>query len=130
MTPPLGAGQIVALRAALESFASRFAERAQNHKALSATDGLELRDKVLSRCRSLLDDWVNIAQEFQRTNTRLQYQQYETGAAKRLLYDFLDSELPNLTDVQRRFRANRSMRDVEPPVDLYVRNLKDWEERR
>lgn len=130
MTPALGAGQILTLRTSLETFATRFAERAQNHKALSPAEGQALRDKVLFRCRSLLDDWLNIAQQYQQTSTRLQYQQYETGAAKRLLYDFLDPELPNLTAVQRHFRANRSMRDVEPAVDLNVRNLNDWEERR
>jgi hypothetical protein len=28
--------------------------------------------------------------------------------------------------VRRKFRANRSMRDVEPNVDLGVKNLNDW----
>jgi hypothetical protein len=130
MTAPLGAGQILAVRASLETFAAHFAERAQNHKAMSVEDGQALHDKVLARCRSLLDDWLNIAQEFQRTNTRLQYQQYEAGGAKRLLYDFLDPELSGLTNQQRRFRANRSMRDVESPVDLRVKNLNDWEDRK
>jgi hypothetical protein len=60
----------------------------------------------------------------------LQYQQYEAGGAKRLLYDFLDPELSGLTNQQRRFRANRSMRDVESPVDLRVKNLNDWEDRK
>jgi hypothetical protein len=31
-----------------------------------------------------------------------------------------------LTDLQRQFQANRSMRDVEPNVDLFVKNLNDW----
>lgn len=126
MTRPLGAGEILAARTALDAFAIRFAERAQNHKTMSAVEGIALHDRVLARCRSLLDDWLNIAQEFQRTNTRLQYQQYEAGGAKRLLYDYLDPELSGLTDMQRRFRANRSMRDVESPVDLQVKNLNDW----
>jgi hypothetical protein len=34
--------------------------------------------------------------------------------------------LPNLAPIQRRFRANRSMRDVEASVDIGVKNLRDW----
>ena len=84
------------------------------------------RDYVLQSCRSLLDDWVKIASQLQSTNTKLQYQMWETAGPQRLLYDFLDPELASLPDIRRRFRANRSMRDVEPSVDLFVRNLNDW----
>jgi hypothetical protein len=51
---------------------------------------------------------------------------WETAGPQRLLYDFLDPELASLPDIRRRFRANRSMRDVEASVDLYVKNLNDW----
>ena len=73
----------------------------------------------------MLDDWRNIADEFQQTNTKLQYQQ-EVGAAQRLLYEYLHPDLPNLPAVRRKFRASRSMRDVEPSVELGVKNLNDW----
>jgi hypothetical protein len=126
MTPALGANEVLIMRAQLEAFAERFAERARNHDGnLDATRAKALRDHVLARCRSLLDDWVNIATEFQSKGTKLQYQE-EVGGAKRLLYDFLDPDLPRVNPVQRHFRANRSMRDVEPNVELAVRNLNDW----
>src|SRR5262249_49128710 len=96
MTPAIGAEQILALRAQLEPFAERFAERARNHdRNLSAARAQALRDQVLARARSLLDDWSNIAAEFQKQSTHLQYQQ-ETGAAQRLLYEFLHPEVDTL----------------------------------
>jgi hypothetical protein len=52
----------------------------------------------------------------------LQYQQ-EEGAAKRLLYEFLHPELKQVSPRHLRFRANRSMRDVESSVNLWVRTL-------
>ena len=70
-------------------------------------------------------DWRNIADEFQSTNTKFQYQ-IEVGAAQRLLYEYLHPDLPNLPAVRCKFRANRSMRDVEPGVELAVKNLNDW----
>ena len=74
----------------------------------------------------MLDDWRNIADQLQQTNSRLQYQQEPGVAAAKLLHAFLDPDLPNKPPVFRKFRANRSMRDVEPSVELGVRNLNDW----
>jgi hypothetical protein len=126
MTPARGAGQILATRASLDAVAERFAERARNHAwPPSPAAGQKLRDHVLHRCTSLLDDWVNIAQEFRQTNVALQYQ-VEDATGQRLLYEFLHPELAGLPPVRQRFRANRSMRDVEPSVDLFVRNLNEW----
>jgi hypothetical protein len=126
MTPALGASEILTNRTLLDQFATRFAERARNHDpSLSATAAQQLFDNVLQRSGRLLDDWRNIADEFQLTNTPLQYQQ-EAGAAQRLLYEYLHPDLPNLPPVRRKFRANRSMRDVESSVELTVKNLNDW----
>jgi len=126
MTQPLGAGEITAERAVLDKFAARFAERARNHDpSLTAVAAQQLSDKVLQRAGRLLDDWRNIAEEFQTTNTQLQYQQ-EVGAAQRLLYEYLHPDLQSLPAVRKKFRANRSMRDVEMSVELTVKNLNDW----
>jgi hypothetical protein len=126
MTAPLGAGGILVLRSALDQWAMILAERARNHAwPPSADAGQQLRDNVLHRCTRLLDDWLNIAQEFRQTNVALQYQ-IEAASGQRLLYEFLNPELAGLPEVRRRFRANRSMRDVEPSVDLFVKNLNEW----
>jgi helicase-like protein len=131
ITPSLGATEILSIRGALTPFAERFAERAANHQPPSDPERAQgLRDGVLARCNSLLDDWLNIAEELSRTNTNLKYQQWEDGSAARLLYDFLDPELLQLAEVRKHFRVSRSMRDVEPSVDLTVKNLNDWKERK
>jgi hypothetical protein len=126
MTPPLGAERIVAERAALEFAAECFAERARQHGDLEPVLAAEIHAQVLAACQSLLDDWASVAGQFQATNTRLQYQKWEANGPQRLLHDFLDPELPALHGLRQRFRANRSMRDVEPSVDLFVKNLNDW----
>jgi hypothetical protein len=132
MTPPLGASEVLSVRGALTSFAELFAERALNHQPPSDPPRAQrLKDSVLARANSLLDDWLNIAEEFRYTNTRLKYQQWEAvGGGKWLLYDLLDPELQQLPEVRRHFRANRSMRDVESSVELTVKNLNEWGERR
>ena len=126
MTPPQGAGSVQAEREVLEYVAECFADRAYHHTDATVEVAAALREQVLQTCRGLLDDWAAIAGQFQSTNTRLQYQKWETAGLQRLLYDFLDPELPALHDLRRRFRANRSMRDVESSVDLFIKNLNDW----
>lgn len=125
MTPPLGASEILVHRSALDKFAQVFAERAREHNPKPPAEAQKLRDHVLQLCRSLLDDWHKIADEFKKTSTKLQYQS-EVGAAQRLLYEPLHPDLTGLPKVRQRFKANRSMRDVEPNVDIAVRNLNDW----
>ena len=130
MTPARGAERILSRRAALQFVADRFAERARDHDAYKLpADAQRLRDHVLHTCESLLDDWLQIASQLQSTHTKLQYQLWETAGAQRLLYDLLDPELASLPDVRRRFRANRSMRDVETKVEFEIRNLNAWGDR-
>jgi hypothetical protein len=49
--------------------------------------------------------------------------------AKQLLYDYLSPEVKNLPPDkwQMKFRANWSLRDVEPEVNLFVKTLADEE---
>ena len=127
LTPARMAKEILTLRGNLDPLCQLIADRAHEHKDdMTATERAELATKVLHRCNDLLDDWLRIAQQAQSEGSGLQYQREETAPPRRLLYDFLDPELPNLAPIQRRFRANRSMRDVEASVDIGVKNLKDW----
>jgi len=127
MTPSSGATEILATRNSLDAFAVRFAERARNSARPAEPEAEQrLHEKVLARSKRLLDDWLNIADQFRNTGGKLQYQKYEPGNAQRLLYDFLDPELLVIQPVRTHFRANRSMRDVEPSVELVVENLNDW----
>ena len=123
LTPPRGAELVGEFRTALGGIADRLAERARAHAWPPTPDhGQQLHDHVLHRCRSLLDDWVNIVEELRQSSTRLEYQK-ELGGSARLLFSFLDPELKDVGTVRRRFKANRSMRDVEPSVVLNVRRL-------
>jgi hypothetical protein len=123
LTPPRGAELVGEYRTELNAIADRLAERARAH-AWPPTPGhdQQLHDQVLHRCRSLLDDWVNIVEELRQSSTRLEYQK-EQGGGARLLFSFLDPDLKDVGEVRRRFKANRSMRDVEPTVLIDVRRL-------
>jgi hypothetical protein len=121
MTPPKGATEILQERGKLdfviEALASRAAAYAETPQEVAA-----LRQRVRERAVDLLDEWSHIAHDLQTQGVQLQYQT-ETGAAQRLLYEFLDPELKKLPMRHRKFRANRSMRDVEPSVNLWVKTL-------
>lgn len=130
MTPPQGATQIMQLRTELEAVARRFADRAAEHYAeMSVTERQALHASVKHLCNDLLDDWLKIAKQAQQEGSSIQYQKESTSPPRRLLYDFLHPDLPNLHPIQRRFRANRSMRDVEPAVEVFVKSLNDWEDK-
>lgn len=125
LTAPKGATEILKERAKLDwvaqALANRAADQAENNEAAEA-----IRQTVLERSRKLLDEWEKIATEYSGVGTNLQYQQ-EEGAARPLLYTFLDPELKKLNPRHKKFRANRSMRDVEPNVNLWVRTLDNVE---
>lgn len=128
MTPAKGAGAILHERPSLEFVADALAERAASHAKVDPTDAASLKQRVRARAADLLDDWSKTAQELQSANAELQYQ-VEVGAAQRLLYEFLHPDLKRLppTNKKLKFRANRSLRDVEPSVNLWLRTLDNVE---
>ena len=129
MTPPRGAMEILNERSRLEFVIQTLAERAYSHSDLPTTEADRLRQRVRARAIDLLEVWARAAQEYQSVGTGLQYNPSEAGAAKQLLYDFLSPEVRNLpADHPRmKFRANRSLRDVEPDVNIWVRTLDNAE---
>jgi hypothetical protein len=68
--------------------------------------------------------------EFQQNNSaRLRYQPYEGAAGPALLrlpLDPLGSDLQPTQDA-RKFKASRSLRDVEPSVNLWLKRLDGME---
>jgi hypothetical protein len=85
-------------------------------KALLPIDGEPCLAWVLRRAK-----W-----SCEQAGVDLQYQT-EVGAARRLLYDFLSQELKGLPPRHQKFRANRSMRDVEPSVNLWLKTMDNLE---
>ncbi len=125
MTPPRGATEILRERARLDFAVNALAERAFSHnKNLPDDEKERLRLRVQERARDLLDDWSKIANDLNQAGVGLQYQT-ETGGAQRLLYEFLNPEVKNLPpqNPKMKFRANRSMRDVEPSVNLWLKTM-------
>lgn len=122
MTPPLGAHNVLTERTKLNFAVDAIVSRAESHADLNAADKNRLRSRVKDRCLDLLDEWSYIATDTNNINGTLQYQ-IEQGRARRLLYEFLNPDLQNESPRFRKFRANRSMRDVEPSVNLWMKNM-------
>jgi hypothetical protein len=125
MTPPRGAAQILAERARLDFVVDRLAERALGHSTLQPEEADVLRQRVRERTLDLLDEWSKEAMELANVGVGLQYNPTEAGGAQPLLRDFLSADLKNLPSTHRRmkFRANRSLRDVEPSVAVQVKTM-------
>lgn len=122
LTPASGAQEILEESAKLDFVVNAIADRAMEHWDFDEEAGRELRSVVKQRARYLIEQWYKIAQRYNDTGTRLQYQAEDSGP-KPLLYDFLNTDLATMPLIHQYFRANRSMRDVEPEVDLIVKKL-------
>jgi hypothetical protein len=118
MTAPRSALAVNKHRIELAYVADVLAQRAEGHDAQLGRDETEaLRKKVKDRVNGLLDAWQSIATK----KGDLQYQR-EVGVAPPLLFDPLDRELEKQTKEAQQFKAGRSLRDVEPTVNLWLRN--------
>ena len=58
-----------------------------------------------------------------RRECALVYQPFENADGPALLHTPLDPELATLSQDARKFRAPRSLRDVEPSVNLWLKRL-------
>ena len=97
--------------------------RAEGHDGeLTGEEQEELRQKLRGRVQDLLDTWESIAGR----KGELQYQR-EVGVAPPLLFNPLDPELDRQPKEARMFKAHRSLRDVEPTVNLWLRNPDGFE---
>jgi hypothetical protein len=117
LTAPKSSIAILKERARLDFVSKTIVERAEKH---SKDDSTELCGKLGARVNDLLDEWEKIAHAKQSVGSGLQYQR-EVGGAPPLLFDPLDPELDRQPPGERKFKAQRSMRDVEPNVNLWVR---------
>lgn len=126
LTKPEGAADILTERPNAQSIPDLFAQRAGQHRvAAPGEDGTELqqlREHVRQRCLDLLDTWLELANQSQQNGALLQYGT-ELSNQPPLLHGFLDPQLPSPREKYRLFRSNRSMRDVEQPVDILPRKL-------
>lgn len=121
LTRPRGAERIDDVRVDLESLLrSAFRERLQAQK-MSEEERAERIQGVEARVVDLLDSWGSIHDGFADAGVEMQYQRYELSDPKPLLHEMLDGE--GLTVEERKFRVNRSLRDVEPQVNLFLNEM-------
>ena len=118
LTPTPAARHVESHPAETEAIAEAVGERAQRH-----ADGLpdDVRQAVADRVRSLVDDWAALAREAgQEVGAAFGYVRRE-GVSTPLLREMIDPDRETLDDRQLRFRAPRSLRDVEPSTLLGVK---------
>ena len=127
LTPAPAALKIEAERQKLAFIMETLGRRVDEHDTeLEATPRAELRQKLQNLANELIDAWCTIAHAQEETASGLKYQQYErVEGAKQLLWDPLDPQIAQLEAPRGRFKAARSMRDVEPEVLLLRRGSAD-----
>lgn len=121
MEAPSRAGNVQSHLPELQKLVQAFGRRAKIHDVeMSMTpDGDALAAHVEGLAQNLLAKWAKIAAQCASEGGSLTYQKYEgSREGDALIRDFLDSDLLSKPTVYRSFRANRSMRDVEPAVDI------------
>jgi hypothetical protein len=122
MTAPLHAIEIARIRNELDWVVQAISARAEGHdKDINKEETERVRQKIRSRVIDLLETWEHIASH----KTALQYQR-EVGEAPPLLFDPLDPQLEKEPDIASKFKAQRSLRDVEPSVNLWVKTPDDY----
>ncbi len=74
--------------------------------------------EVRERIEDLADSWLTVVADWEKDGKALKYQKYEGKKkdAAPLVREMLDEEFRN--EHHRKFRANRSLRDVEPAVKV------------
>jgi len=122
LTPPEGAGQIAAVRTELERrLLDTFLERVRDQPFADEDEREERLRSVQNRIVDLLDSWRRIFADYDAVGVALQYQKYELEQPKPLLREMLATDFES--EHHRKFRANRSLRDVEPEVNLFLKDL-------
>ena len=119
LTPTPAARDVETHRAQTDAIAGAVGERAQRH-----ADGLpaDAGRAVQRRVQSLLDDWAALAREAGEVGVTFGYARGRNESVSTpLLREMIDPDRDTLDDRQLRFRAPRSLRDVEPGVLLGIK---------
>lgn len=123
LTRAKGAIEVADQRAALDSVAEVLAQRVRAHRTMTTDEEQRLVSGIRARTKDLLDSWFRVAKRNREAGARLIYQPFEGADGPVLLRMPLDPELGKLDADARKFKAPRSLRDVEPPVNLWVKTL-------
>ena len=122
VTPARGVEQIAEVRSALERrLLDSFLERVRHQPFADEAERDECLRSVRARVVDLLDSWHTVVEDYRESGVAVQYQKYELKQPKPLLREMLDQDFES--EHHRKFRANRSLRDVEPEVNLFLEDL-------
>jgi hypothetical protein len=122
LTPPQGVERIAEARAALERrLLGDFLGRVRQQPYADEAEREERLRSVQNRVVDLLDSWRKILDDYRAAGVGMQYQKYELKQPRPLLREMLDKDFES--EHHRKFRANRSLRDVEPEVNLFLKDL-------
>ena len=122
LTPPLGAQRIADVLGTLERRLLDVLRSRVDEQPIQDVDEREERLRsVQNRVVDLLDSWRKVFEDYRSDGVDLQYQKYELQQPKPLLREILDKDFES--EHHRKFRANRSLRDVEPEVNLFLKDL-------
>ena len=119
LTPMRAARKVERYESETKALAETVGARAQGHaEGLPAGFG----DNVRNRIRSLIDDWAALAHDAGQDGVSFGYARgREGGVSTPLLREMIDPDRETLNERQLRFRAPRSLRDVEPGVLLGIK---------
>ena len=121
LTPTPAARDVDNYAAQTAAIAQAIGERAVQH---AETAPPELAQEVRRRVQSLLDDWAKLAHEARNGGVEFGYTR-KGGISVPLLREMIDPDRDTLDERSLRFRAPRSLRDVEPSVLLSVKSPED-----
>ena len=124
LTPPRGVEEIDRVRSELERrLLDAFLERVSEQPIEDEAERVACLRSVTQRVHDLLASWSQVVNYYHQHDVAVQYQKYESarGGAQPLLREILDRVFAS--EHHRKFRANRSLRDVEPVVNLFLKNL-------
>lgn len=120
LTPTQAADSVESFSTETKLLARAIGERARTH-----AEGLPLNfdDEVRNRVQSLIDDWASLAHDANQGGVSFGYtSETGSGVSTPLLREMIDPDRETLNETQLRFRAPRSLRDVEPGVLLALKS--------
>jgi hypothetical protein len=123
LTPPRGAQKLAGVRVGLEQRLKVLFERRLQEQQFDDDERAQRVASVQERIVDLLDTWQAIIDADHNDGIDLQYQRYERRnlkGPKPLIYDVLDDNFHQAGS--EKFRVGRSLRGVEPSVNLFLTN--------
>ena len=122
LTVPEGVARIAGARSKLERrLLDVFLERVRQQPFADDAEREGRIRSVQDRVVGLLDSWQKIHEDYRANGVEMQYSKHELPKPKPLLRDVLDDDFD--TEHHRKFRVHRSLRDVEPEVNIFLHYL-------